>query len=76
MFVPFVLKVHKGREGESSIPGAFLDAAAQSNHPSLLSAPQKIYPFILTMLRHDRPSIFSRLQQNIIMNAPYIIDVD
>lgn len=67
-------KVHKDREGESSILSPFLDAVAQSDHPSLLSAPQKSYPFILTMLQHDHPSIFSRLQQNICINAPYIFD--
>ncbi len=68
--------VHKNREGESSILSPFLDGVAQSSHPSLFSALQKNYPFILTMLQHDHPSIFSRSQQNISINAPYIIDAE
>lgn len=60
-----VLYVRKEREGEPSILSHFLDAVAQSDHPSLLSALQKSRPFILTMLQPDHPSIFSSLQQNI-----------
>lgn len=72
-FCPVCPVVHRDRSGDSSVLSPFFNVDALSDHPSLLSAPQKSYPFNPSMLQHDHPSIFSMLPPSISIKPQCIL---